>query len=118
MPDMPTKISSVRMHVAVADRRKGFDAEEESAAETRRILIGDWRVAEHVKRGEGGIEQQEQEREREEEGRPAHNQCAVIEVLPERRRHAVLDDHAIVQAQFTAAARTAFFYGGFGVVEA
>jgi hypothetical protein len=86
------------MHVAIADRRERFDAEEKRAAEARRKLIGDRCVADHVERGKHGVEQQEQNPERDKERRPTDDQCTVIEILPERRRHAVGDDYAIVQA--------------------
>jgi hypothetical protein len=42
----------------------------------------------------------------------------VIEILPERRRHAVRDNDAIIQAQFPAAARTTFPRTRFVVADA
>ncbi len=104
----PVRVDGLRVHVAIADRRERFDAEEKRAAESRWKLIGDRRLAEHVERGKHGVEQQEQNPERDKKHRPADHERTVIEILPERRRHAVRDDHAIVQAQFPAAARATF----------
>ena len=65
---MPTKFSDgrddmaidrLRMHVAVADRRRRLDAEEEEIGEAAAARIGDRRVAETVDQRENEVQRDE-----------------------------------------------------------
>ncbi len=69
---------------------------EKRAAETCWIQVGNRCVAEHVERGDACVEQHEQHRRARRKTSASEPLARGDEILPEPHRHAVRDDHLIL----------------------
>src|SRR5436190_5374014 len=109
--DMP--VMSLRMHVAIADGRQRFDREVEQAKRPAAGDVGNWVVAEPVKKREYRIQRDEDCRRRREEDRPVDRHRAVIEVGPKVLRQAAGFDFAATKEndlRSALASRSDFFH--------
>ena len=69
------------MHVPIAHRGEGLDAEKERARKTGRIQVRDAAGHQMVEPAEKQVENKEERHDRGEELRPAHRHEMVIEIL-------------------------------------
>src|SRR4051794_6840836 len=77
------RVVRLRVHVAVADRRKRLDREIEEVAEAARPRISDRILTKEIKCGVNGVDGQKRERRRGKEPNPGDGQRSVVEVPPE-----------------------------------